>query len=130
MSVAGRDHLRQKGFGPVDDAPEVDVDFPLDVFELGLLDVAVVVDAGVVVDLVDFSEVCDDDLGVCQCGPTLGDIEQVGFYRRAKRFGLADRFRQSLGVDVGEREFRPLFARSTAGAPADAGSSSGDGGDF
>src|SRR3984885_3221699 len=122
--------MRQKGLSPVDDAPEVDVDDPLDVFELGVLDVAVVGDAGVVVDLVDFSEVGDDGLGVGHYGLSLGDIESVGLNVRAERFGLADRFGQALGVDVGEREFRPLLGEIDGQCTADAGSSSGDYGDF
>src|ERR1700722_6868436 len=101
--------MRQKGFGTVDDAPKVDVDDSLDIFELGVLNVAVVGDAGVVVDLVDFSEVGDDGLGVGQYGLSLGDVEPVGLYRRAKRFRLTNRFGQSLGVDVGQREFRSLL---------------------
>jgi hypothetical protein len=66
--------MRQKGFSPVDDAPEVDVDDPLDVFELEVLNVAVVGDAGVVVDLVDFSEVGDDGLGVGDYGLSRGVV--------------------------------------------------------
>src|SRR5580693_50788 len=107
--------MRQKGFSPVDDPPEVDVDHPLDVFELRLLDLA---------------EVGDDGLGVGQYGLSLGDIEPVGLHRRAERFGLADRFGQPLGVDVGEREFGPLLREIDGQRPADAGSSSGDDGDF
>jgi hypothetical protein len=66
--------MRQKGLSTVDDAPEVDVDDPLDVFELEVLNVAVVGDAGVVVDLVDFSEVGDDGLGVGDYGLSRGVV--------------------------------------------------------
>ncbi len=103
VSVAGCDHMREKGFGPVDDAPEVDVDDALDVLELGLLDVAVVGDAGVVVDLVDLAEVCDDGVGVGQHGLPFGDVEPVGLDVRAECFGLANGFGKSVRVDIGER---------------------------
>ena len=42
MPVAGRDHMRQKSFRAVDYTPEVDVHDPLEVLELGVLDVTVV----------------------------------------------------------------------------------------
>ncbi len=122
--------MRQKGFGPIDDAPEVDVHDPLDVLELGLLDVAVVGDAGVVVDLVDLAEVGDDGVGVGQHCLPLGDIEAVGFHCRAERFGLADGFGESFGVDVGESELGALRREIEGQCPADAGAGSGDDGDF
>jgi hypothetical protein len=64
VAVPGRDHVGQKGFGAVDDAPEVDIHDPLDVLELRLLEVAVVGNAGIVVDLVDFAEVGHNRVGV------------------------------------------------------------------
>jgi hypothetical protein len=48
---------REEGLGAVDDAPEVDVPRPFDVLELADLDVTVERDAGIVVDLVDHTEV-------------------------------------------------------------------------
>ena len=130
VAVAGRDHMRQKGFRPVHDAPEVDVDDPLDVLELGLLDVAVVGDAGVVVDLVDFAEVCDDRVGVGQHGLAFGDVEAVGLHLRAECFGLARGLGKSFGVDVGEGKVRALLREIEGKGPADAGAGSGDDGDF
>ena len=66
---------------PVDDTPEVDVHDPLDVLELGLLEITVGGDAGIVVDLVDLTEVGDDGVGVGQHRLPLGDIafESVHF---------------------------------------------------
>ena len=72
--------------------------------KVGLLDVAVVVDAGIVVDLVDCAEVGDDSVGVSQNRLAFGDVEPVGLHVRAECFGPAHGFGQSFGVDVGERE--------------------------
>jgi len=37
VSVTGGDQVRQKGVGSVDHSPEIDIDDPLDVLELGIL---------------------------------------------------------------------------------------------
>jgi len=63
-------------------------------------------------------------------GFQLGDIEPVGSYCRAERFGQADRFGESFGVDVRERELGALRRKINGQRSADAGSSSGDDGDF
>ncbi len=94
--------MRQKGLGAVDDSPEVDVDDALDVFELGVLDLAVVGDAGVVEHRVDAAEVCGDGLGVVQNGLALSHIEGLGVHLGP---GLADQALgggQAGGVDVGD----------------------------
>ena len=122
--------MGQKGFGAIDDAPEVDVHDPLDVLEGGLLDVAVVVDAGIVVDLVDRAEVGDDGVGVSQNRLAFGDVESIGLHLRAECFGPAHRFGQSLGVDVGERESCASPGEVERQRSADPGARSGDDGDF
>jgi hypothetical protein len=130
VAVPGRDHVGQKGFGPIDDAPKVDVHDPLDVLELRPLEVAVVGDAGIVVDLVDFAEMGHNRVGVGQNGLPLGDVEPVGFHGRAECFGLTDGFGESFGVDVRERELCALRREIDGQGSADAGSGSGDDGDF
>jgi hypothetical protein len=122
--------MRQKGFGSVDDAPEVDVDDALDVLELGLLDVPVVGDAGIVVDLVYLAEVSDDGVSVGQYRLPLSDIEPVGFHLGAECLRLAGGFGKSVGVDVGERELGALRREVKCEGSADAGSCSGDDGDL
>lgn len=70
--------MRQKGFSSVDHTPEVDVDDALDVFELRLLHVAVVGNAGVVVDPVDGVEMCDGGVSAGQYGFPFSDVESIG----------------------------------------------------
>ena len=98
--------------------------------KLGLLDVAVVGDASVVVDVVDCAEVCDDGVGVGQHGLPLGDVEPVGLHVGAECLGLAHGFGQAVGVDVGQRELCALLREIERQRSADAGAGSGDDGNF
>jgi len=75
--LAGGDDVRQEGLGAVDDAPEVDVHHPVDVFELHVFDLAVVRDTGVVEDGVDLGEVGRDGIGVGEHRLALGDVQQL-----------------------------------------------------
>jgi len=101
-----------------------------DVLEFGVFDVAVVGDAGVVVDLVHLAEVCDDRVCVGQHGLAFGDVEPVGLHLRAECLRPPDGFGKSVGVDVGERELCALLSQIESQRPADAGAGSGDDGDF
>ncbi|SKZ14144.1 Uncharacterised protein [Mycobacteroides abscessus subsp. abscessus] len=111
MAVARRDDVWQEGLRSVHDAPEVDIHDSLDVFELCALDLAVVRDARVVEDDVDLAVVGHDRVGVIENRLTLCDVEQLGVHRCA---GLGDelfRRRETVGVDVGDRQLGALLAQ-------------------
>ena len=78
MPLAGRDQVRQKRLGPVDDTPEVDVHDALEVLELRAFDVAGEGDAGIVDDDVDGTEGRRDVIGIAQHMLALGDVEVIG----------------------------------------------------
>ena len=96
--------MRQKRFGAVHHTPEVDVHYPFDVLEIGILDVAVVGDAGIVVHLVHRAEVRDDVVGVGQHFLPFGDVQPVGLHLRPKHLHRTHRLRETIGVDVGQRQ--------------------------
>ena len=77
MPVAGGDQVRQERLGAVDHAPVVHIHHPLDVLELGDLDIAAERDSGVVIDLIDLAEVLLHVVGVQQEGLPLRHIKAV-----------------------------------------------------
>ena len=102
MPVAGGDQVRQERLGAVNHAPIVHIHHPLDVLELGDLDIAAERDSGVVVDLIDLAEVLLDVVGVEQEGLPLRHIQAIRFDRCTDGFEATLGDRQPLGVDIAD----------------------------
>ncbi len=118
--------MRQKGLGAVHHTPEIDVHDPFHVLELGILDVAVMRDAGIVVHLVHHAEVRNDVVGVSQHLVTLSDVEPVGLHLHPKHLHRAHRLLETIGVDVGERQLRALRREIERQRPTDTRTRAGD----
>ncbi len=130
MPVARGDQIRQKCLGAVDDSPEVDVDDALDVLVAADLDVTQERDARVVVDLVHLAEMRVDRIGVGEKRFPLRDVETVGFDVGAQRLELLFSARQTVGIDIADRESCSAARQLDGQRPADSRTGPGDDSDL
>src|SRR3954471_7732369 len=117
-------HARDEGRDAVGHAEQVDVDDPPPVVDRGVLDVARVPDARVVVQDVDGAVLVEDARGERLDGGRVGDVEPV-------RHGGTDVVRDALGalsVEVGTVDLRAELGEQARGGPADARAGAGDDG--
>ena len=115
--------VRVCGLGAERDAEGVDVDLPLDLVRRDVVDLALVEDAGIVVEDVECAAGARGELGE-SFGPLLrlADVEGAG--DEVGMVGL--HLRQRVGIDVVDADCPPVAAETLRGGETDSGSAAGD----